>query len=249
MAPQRLLLNADLGESDDPAQIATDAALLELIDLAHIACTDHAGSPHSITRTIQTALASSRARPILLGAHPSYPDRPNFGRLSMPITDAALLESLIEQFTLIRDIAQNCGCPLLSIKPHGALYHDILKSPARAQTLLDAAITVFGPPPHTPALVVLSSATLPVPTTLPLLFEAFADRRYQPDGSLTPRTQPDALITDPNTAAAQALAIAQHNPLPNIFPPLSIQAQTLCIHSDTPNALKLAQAVSQALST
>lgn len=172
----------------------------------------------------------------------------------MPIADAALRDSLIEQLTLIREIAQEFALPLYSIKPHGALYHDILKSPTRAQTLIDSIHAVFTPP--FPALVILSTATLPISTSplplLPLLREAFADRRYQPDGHLTPRTDPDALITDPQAAAAQALAIAQHNPLPYLSSrtprsPLIIQAQTLCLHSDTPNAPALARAILAAI--
>jgi 5-oxoprolinase (ATP-hydrolysing) subunit A len=221
-------LNCDMGELEDAAY---EAALMDYITSANIACGAHAGDEAMMERTARLAMA----RGIRLGAHPSYPDRANFGRLEIALSPAAIEATVVEQIERLERVVKKLGGRLVHVKPHGALYNVAARNPEVAHAIGTAVVgwkpraILFGLA-GSPALDLWRSMGLSVAA------EAFADRRYEPDGSLRPRKLPDALITDPETAAAQALRFAREG-----------KAQTLCVHSDTPGAIALLKACRQAL--
>jgi UPF0271 protein len=169
-----------------------------------------------------------------IGAHPSYPDRPGFGRRTLPIETAALAGAVTEQCTQLAAIARRHARTVAYVKPHGALYHDANASAPLAGAVVSAVVealgdrvTVIGPP----AGALRDAAT---GRGLPYASEGFADRRMRADGSLVPRSEPGALLDDPTEAAAQARALAA-------------RVDTICVHADTPGALAIAGAVHRAL--
>jgi 5-oxoprolinase (ATP-hydrolysing) subunit A len=222
------LLNLDAGELLDETE-----DLWSLFDLLNIACGGHAGDAASMARVVAFCAAHAGTRP---GAHPSYPDRDGFGRRALHTPAAALAASIAGQCAALDAIARAAGLTVEHIKPHGALYHDVAAAAPLAAALLDGAaralgrpFTVVGPPRG--ALLEVAAAR-----GLPYLREGFADRARRPDGSLVPRGEPGALITDPAAAAAQALALAASGDI-----------DTLCVHADTPGSLSIARAVRAAL--
>ena len=221
-----MLLNLDAGEHDDEPE-----ELWALFDVLNVACGGHAGDDASMDRVTRFLAAHPSLR---LGAHPSYPDRAHFGRTSLPIDPPSLRASLVEQCARLAAIARRHGLVISSVKLHGALYHDANRNVPIAQAALDGIIEALGTslsiigPPH--------GAWHDAATArgLPYLREGFADRARRPDGTLVPRSEPNALITDPSAAAAQARA-------------LTGDVDTLCVHADTPGALAIARAVREAL--
>jgi len=242
-APRRIDLNADLGEAAGPEALAHDAALLDIVTSANIACTGHAGDDQSMRATAVVAIARGCA----LGAHPSYPDRANFGRITLAMDPPALEAELYRQIAALGRIVRSLGAELTHIKPHGALYHDAADSAPIARAVGAAAlrwrpdITLIGPcaaPCH----------SLWQSMGLRTLAEAFADRAYEPDARLRSRSLPGGLITDPQRAAAQAVSIARDRCAVALDGSrVALVADTLCIHSDTPSALPIARAIAEAL--
>jgi 5-oxoprolinase (ATP-hydrolysing) subunit A len=219
------LMNLDAGEHPDEPE-----ELWALFDVLNIACGGHAGDAASMERVVRWCVASRCA----IGAHPSYPDRPGFGRRTLAIEPAALAATVAEQCTALAVIAGRHARTVEYVKPHGALYHDAAASDALARGLVDAAadalgdgIVMIGPPAG--ALREAARAR-----GLRYASEGFADRRMRENGSLVPRTEPGALLTDPAEAAAQARALAP-------------RVDTICVHADTPGALAIAGAVHKAL--
>jgi UPF0271 protein len=182
-----------------------------------------------------------------IGAHPSYPDRAGFGRKPMKIPTEILRRSLVQQIRDLSDVCQALGTHLTHVKPHGALYNLAAKDRKTAKTFLSA---VDEAAPGTRVIGLASSPFIQLcaDEMRPCWGEAFCDRRYQADGRLVPRTENRALITDPQEAAAQALQIA-HDRMVTTIEGVSVpvDAQTLCIHGDTPFALEIAQAVNAAI--
>jgi UPF0271 protein len=219
------LLNLDAGEhADEPEE------LWALFDVLNIACGGHAGDDESMERVVRWCVASRRT----IGAHPSYPDRAGFGRRTMAIEPDALGAAIVEQCAALAAIARRHGRTVDYVKPHGALYHDAAKTEALAHAVVGAAaralgdaVVVVGPP----AGALRGAATA---RGLRYASEGFADRRMRDDGSLVPRSEPGALITDPAAAAAQATVLAA-------------RFDTICCHADTPGALAIAGAVHKAL--
>lgn len=275
-----VLLNLDAGESPSESP-----ELWALADILCVACGGHAGDSASMERVVRFCADRRRAGLLAprLGAHPSYPDRANFGRVSrMPSTDyerQTLFNDLVRQVTELVGIGAQWNVQVEVIKPHGALYHDANRDAPLARDVVrvagealqrvaertgrDAAMALIGPPSGqlrdafdpTSSMVrnVIGPAALNMmkpafdvmrPTVQPVmerfddiygrgyLREAFADRRTRPDGSLVPRTEPGALITDPAEAAARAREILATR-----------GADTICCHADTPNALEIVTAV------
>lgn len=219
------LMNLDAGEHEDEPE-----ALWALFDVLNIACGGHAGDAASMERVVRWCVASNRA----IGAHPSYPDRPGFGRRTLAIEPAALAATLAEQCAALAAIARRHERTVAYVKPHGALYHDAAAHGAIARTVVAAAVDALGDRvvvigPGTGALRDAAAAR-----GLGYASEGFADRRMRDDGSLVPRTEPGALLTDPTQAAAQARALAN-------------RVDTICLHADTPGALAIAGAVHRAL--
>jgi len=230
-------LNCDLGESADPAQVATDLALLEIVTSASVACGGHAGDDASMAATVEAALA----RGVAVGAHPGYPDRANFGRNALSLTPGEVERSVFDQVAALDRTARTLGTRLAHMKTHGALYHKAMRDEPTARAIAEA-VQRAGPSlvmvamPGTTALRLWRAAGFTVAT------ESFADRAYEPSGALRPRTEPGALITDPAAAAAQAVRLVSN--LPAADGPF-----TLCIHSDTPHAVMIAAAVRAGLET
>jgi UPF0271 protein len=216
-------LNCDMGELEDSAH---EAALMEHITSANIACGGHAGDEATMERTTRLALE----RGVHIGAHPGYPDRANFGRLEIDMTPEAIAATVHEQIARLDGIVRRLGGRIVHVKPHGALYNVAVKNTAVAEGIAqgvarwDPGIPIFG---------LAGSQMLDVwrGMGMKVAGEGFADRRYEPDGTLRSRKLPGALITDPKEAAAQALRIAREG-----------RAQTICVHGDTPGAVEILRA-------
>jgi UPF0271 protein len=240
MSDIKIDLNADLGERPEAFQV--DAELMKVISSANIACGGHAGDAASVRRMVE--LASSLD--VALGAHPSFPDRANFGRIAMNIPLPELQRSLEEQLGLIAEVAAEGGVRVTHVKPHGALYHSANSDAAVAQTIAKAVCAVdrsmiLVAQHGSAALGSYRDAGLATAT------EAFADRAYEPNGSLRSRTLAGALL-DENRAVDQALNIVLHQcVMASDGSQLSIHPDTLCFHSDTPNATFIARRVREAL--
>jgi len=221
-------LNCDMGELEDAAH---EAALMEHITSANIACGGHAGDESTMERTARLALA----RGVRIGAHPSYPDRANFGRVEMAMPPEEIEKAVREQIERLERVVRKLGGQIAHVKAHGALYNVAARQETVAHAIgaavagWNAGATVFGLA-GSQALEVWRGMGLPVAA------EAFADRRYEPDGSLRPRKFADALITDPAQAAAQAARFAREG-----------IAQTICVHGDTPGAVEILKACRLAL--
>jgi UPF0271 protein len=221
-------LNCDMGELEDQAH---EAALMEQITSANIACGGHAGDEGTMERTAKLAMA----RGVRIGAHPSYLDRKNFGRTEMPDRGEVLADIVYDQLMHLDAIVKRLGGKVEHVKPHGALYNVAVKDQ-------DVAIAIgVGVQRWNPSVVMFGLAASPMldiwrAMGFRVSGEGFADRRYEPDGTLRSRKFPDALITDPKAAAAQAVRLAQEGTV-----------QTICVHGDTPGAVEILKACREAL--
>lgn len=229
--------NADVGEGYD------DAALMPYVSRVSIACGGHAGD----TDSMDAALRLARVHSVAVGAHPSYPDRAGFGRRPLAATPAQIRDWVRAQTEALADRAAALGMRLAHVKPHGALYNvaaadaAVARAVARAVADVDAGLLVLGLSGS--ALVVEAQAA-----GLRVLNEAFVDRRYDRDGRLVSRETPGAVLDDPAAAAAQALALARGQPLVTAEGgSLRVLADTLCLHGDTPHALRIARAIRAAI--
>jgi len=227
-------LSADLGEGapDEPE-------IWPLITSANVACGGHYGDADSMT------YAAARARDLgtHIGAHPSYPDRVNFGRKSMSMPPNALRATLIEQITALRDIAG----PLHHVKPHGALYNDAHKDRALSENLIAAIRDVD------PALPIVCSDSSQMAAAAraagtPVIREAFADRRYNPDGSLVSRSEPGALLTVAEAAAQAALLAKEGVVIARDGTRISVPFDTICVHADMEHAVERLRAIRRNIS-
>lgn len=240
MSEVRIDLNADLGERPEAHDV--DAELMKYITSANIACGGHAGDADSICRTIETA----QALDVAVGAHPSFPDRLNFGRVAMKTEPSVLQRSLEDQIALIVDVAARCGVKVRHVKPHGALYHSanseasVAQAIANAVRALDSSMIVVAQYGSN-ALECYHRVGLRTAT------EAFADRAYESSGALRSRTLPGALL-DENFAVEQARNIVLRGLIvTSDGSRLPIHPDTLCFHSDTPNATVIARRVRDGL--
>lgn len=226
-------LNCDCGEG-----IGNDAALFPLMTSANIACGGHAGSPATMAETCRLAQEWN----VAIGAHPGYADRENFGRLVVPMEGDALADLVIRQ---LEALAQHA--PLRHVKPHGALYNlaaadaEVARTVAQAVAIFDRSLVLY-------ALAGSASVRAAEALGIRVAQEVFADRTYRRDGSLTPRTEPHALIEHEERAVEQALRMV-HERRVRAWDghDVAIQADTICIHSDTPQAAALARRVRAAL--
>lgn len=231
-------LNADLGEG-----APDDAELLALVTSANIACGWHAGDARLMQHTVSAALS----RGVAIGAHPSYPDRENFGRIEMQLPPDAVRADVIYQVGALSALVRAAGGRLHHVKPHGALYNQAARDPALADAIVDAIRAVD------PGLAVYGLAggellRAAERAGLRPVAEVFADRGYRADGSLVPRSQPGALIHDTQAAVARSLRMVQEGVVQAVTgETVPIQAQTLCLHGDGPHALAFARALRTAL--
>ena len=240
---KRIDLNCDMGELPQAIADGTQEALMPSITSASIACGGHAGDEKTMKVTIEQALRWKLA----VGAHPGYPDRANFGRLEFDMTADAIADSVFDQVRSLADIAARCGARVRYVKPHGALYNQ-----AVCDRRLAAAIAA-GVARWDRDVVLVGLAGSPMldlfrEVGFTVAAEAFADRRYEPDGTLRSRKFPDALIRDPTEAGSQALSIVERGTLmARGGIEVAVTAETLCIHGDTPGAPEIAAAVARTL--
>ncbi len=230
-------LNADLGEG-----MAFDTDLMPLIDMANIACGGHAGDEHSMRATLSLA----KKYQVVVGAHPSYPDRINFGRKSINSARGDLLASIKQQVSALLVIASEEGIDVSYIKPHGALYNDMMQDDA----LLDDLLAMIGETFSGKAFMLLATVDaqrylmMAEKHGVRLMFETFADRAYQDNGRLVPRNQPGSCLT--YSAALQQVDQLLHNQLlSQSGQELCLPNDSLCVHGDNPQALQLASAIRQ----
>lgn len=234
-------INCDCGEL--PAQLAAgvDDALTRAVTSINIACGGHAGDDASMTRLVRVAkVAGTR-----IGAHPSYPDIANFGRVSMRLDTFTLRASLRDQIARLVEICAREGATLTHIKPHGALYHDCA-DPAVAEVVMDAAAAAAGR--H---VALIASATSPAASHwesagFRVIREGFADRAYEADGTLRSRAAPGALLSV-SAAAQQAVLLASQRAVMAAGRHVPVPCDTICVHGDGPDALATVHAVTAAL--
>lgn len=231
-------LNADLGEGGPD-----DAALLALVSSANIACGWHAGDARLMQATVDAALA----RGVAIGAHPSYPDRDNFGRSEMQLTPAEVRADVIYQVGALAALVRAAGGNLHHVKPHGALYNQAARDPALADAIATAVLDVD------PALAVYGLAGSELLRAaeragLRAVAEVFADRGYRADASLVPRSQPGAHVDDIDEAVDRTLRMLRDGVVQAVTgETVALQAQTICLHGDGPHALAFARALHAAL--
>ena|SRR5579872_7324221 len=245
MAKKLLLdLNCDMGESAAMLADGTEATLMQYITSANIACGGHAGDRKTREASVRLALEHG----VRIGAHPSYPDYENFGRIEMPMAENKLEESIVEQIGALAETAARYGAYITHIKPHGALYHAADRDAAIARIIARAAGRIS---PKSTLVGRAGSPMLPVwqETGFAVSGEAFADRVYEANGKLRSRTLPDCMHSDPQKAAEQAWRIAQDHKIVALDgTEVPIQADTVCIHSDTSGSVAIARAVYERLS-
>ena len=231
-------LNADLGEGD-----AYDADLLRVVSSCNIACGGHAGDTDSIAATMREAIANG----VSVGAHPSYPDRAGFGRSSGFLSGEPLRDALRSQLADFYRVAGELGATITHVKPHGALYTDAVIDAELADIIAGAVADV----PQQPLLVGQAGTELESAARnhgLGFVAEAFVDRSYQANGQLVPRSQPGAVHGDIASIQRQAVQLAVHGKVTaRDGSTVSVRADTLCIHGDTPGAAAAARAVREAL--
>jgi UPF0271 protein len=224
-------LNADVGESFGRWVLGDDAAMLQLVTSANVACGFHAGDPVGIQNTCRLAMKSN----VVVGAQVGYRDLAGFGRRFMDVSPADLKADVIYQIGALQGLTRSVGTSVRYVKAHGALYHAVNQHEPQARALISAVLTndeglaIVGEPGS--LLLQLAERA-----GVPVVREGFADRGYDAAGHLLPRSAPGALLTDAKTVAAQALRLAE-----------SGSYDTLCVHSDTPGAVTLAQAARRAL--
>jgi UPF0271 protein len=236
-------LNCDMGEVPEATADGTQEALMHSITSVNIACGGHAGDERTMKTTVEQALRWNLA----IGAHPGYPDRENFGRLELKLAPQEIAASVFEQICTLAEVADRCGARLVHVKPHGALYNQAVRNHELAEAIAQGVArwsrdVVLVGLAGSSMLDVFQEAGFAVAA------EAFADRRYEPDGTLRPRKFEGALIRNPEEAAWQALGIAERGlVIASDGSEVSVDAQTLCIHGDTPGAPEIAAAVAQTL--
>ncbi|WP_336983445.1 MULTISPECIES: LamB/YcsF family protein [unclassified Cedecea] len=232
-------LNSDLGESFGQWTMGDDAAILQIVSSANVACGFHAGSPAGMLETLRAA----KAQGVAVGAHVAYPDLVGFGRRNMDIASDELTADVIYQIGALQGLAQAVGTRVLYVKPHGALYNTIAHDKRQAEAVLDAILAFDASLP----LVVLAGSPLLAwaqQKGVATVSEAFADRAYHADGSLVSRREPGAVLHDAGQVAARMLQLITEGGVESIegvFTP--IQADSICVHGDSAGALAMAQAI------
>jgi UPF0271 protein len=237
-------LNADAGESFGAYQLGNDEKLFPYVSSVNIACGFHAGDPAVMKKTVRLAIENN----VAIGAHPGLPDLPGFGRRTMQITAEEAYDLVLYQTGALWAFVQAEGGKLNHVKPHGALYNmaavdaNLAEAIAEAVYKLNPELTLYG----------LSGSELikaGKKAGLRTASEVFADRTYQPDGTLTSRKAANALITDRQQAVSQVLSMVKKGKVRSVTgEELAIKADTVCIHGDGPHALEFARMICEALS-
>ena len=227
-------LNADLGEG-----AGSDEELLTLVSSANIACGWHAGDATTMRQCVRWAIDNG----VAIGAHPSFPDRENFGRSPMNLPPEEIVAGVLYQVGALAAIVKAEGGTLSHVKAHGALYNQAVKEPALADALCEA-VRRFDPTLKFFGLAGSNMIVAAERAGLKPVEEVFADRGYMPDGSLVPRSQPGALIVDEEVSLAQTLSLVRDHRVTAIDgSTVSVNAQTVCLHGDGAHALAFARRI------
>jgi len=232
-------LNCDLGEG-----CGNDAELMKFISSANIACGFHAGDESTMRRTAELAVENG----VAIGAHPGYRDRENFGRTPMSLPANEVFEIVREQILAMKNICDSLGVGLHHVKPHGAMYNQAARDKilaaaiAEAVASVDKQLVLYG---LSKSFLIAEAEAIGLRTAS----EVFADRTYQQDGTLTPRTESNALITDDLKSVEQAMRMVNEGSVVSTTgESVSIVADTICLHGDGENAVEFAKAIREALS-
>jgi 5-oxoprolinase (ATP-hydrolysing) subunit A len=225
-------LNADLGESFGSSRIFEDAALLELVSSANIACGFHAGDATTMRDTVNAA----KTRDVTIGAHPSYPDIPGFGRRELGLPPREISFHVAAQIRALRDICGAESARLAYVKPHGALYNRAARDPKTARAVVEA-IRIVEPSLTLLGLAGSEMAKAAEQGGISFASEAFVDRAYKSDGTLVPRDEPGAVIHDVRNAVQRAVMLVKGKTITaDNGTELRISARSLCVHGDNPDA-------------
>lgn len=233
---RRLLLNCDMGESFGPWRMGMDEEVMPLVDMANVACGFHAADPVTMTRTVLLAKQAGTR----IGAHPSYPDLVGFGRRSLQCTPLEIISLVQYQLGALEGICRAQDLSISYVKPHGALYNDMMRDPNILRAVLEGVAGFDSKLP----LMMLAKAdnreaqTIASEFDVPVLFEAFADRAYDAQGFLVPRTDTGAVYHDPKQILAQALRLARDGVVESSAGTLIfLDADSLCVHGDNPESV------------
>lgn len=235
-------LNSDLGESYGAWRMGEDETMLGIVSSANVACGFHAGDPAGIWNTVKAAAEKG----VSIGAHVSYPDRVGFGRRDMDVTSGELIADVIYQIGALKGMAAAAGVTVGYVKPHGALYNRIAHDPKQGQAVIDAIKAID------PSLVLMGLANAPIlklaqASGLKTVAEAFADRAYTPDGQLVSRREAGAVLHDTQLIARRMLQLARQGTLEAIDgSTITVDAQSICVHGDSPGAVAIAQEIRRA---
>ncbi|RRW37713.1 LamB/YcsF family protein [Ectopseudomonas oleovorans] len=236
-------LNSDLGESFGQWCMGDDAAMLDIVTSANVACGFHAGDPAGILRTLRAAAAKG----VTIGAHVAYPDLVGFGRRNMDIASDELTADVIYQIGALQALATAAGTSVRYVKPHGALYNTIAHDTRQALAVIEAIRAVDA------RLVLVALAGSPLVELargegLTCIAEAFADRAYTPQGTLVSRREPGAVLHDAEQVAQRMLRLVQTGTVEAIDGSTThIDADSICVHGDSPGAIQMAREVRQLL--
>ena len=236
-------LNSDVGESFGRWSLGDDAAMMASVSSANVACGFHAGDPSVIRSTCETAAKAG----VVVGAHVGYRDLAGFGRRYMDVDPRELVDDVVYQIGALQALAATAGTRVSYVKPHGGLYNAIVRNTEQARAVVDAVKSVD---PGLPILGLPGSEVLRLAEAAGLraVSEAFADRAYNPDGTLTSRSQPGSVLEDPEAVAARVLQMTTREAISAIDgSDLLISAESVCVHGDSPGAVAMAVAVKRAL--
>ena len=236
-------INCDMGELNELMDDGTYESLMDQVTSINVACGGHAGDDVMMNTMVEIA----KGKKVNIGAHPSYPDKENFGRYEIDISISALKDSISTQIINLIDIANKNGSELSHVKPHGALYNKAAEDKGLAMLIGEVVKSID---PLLPIMCLAGSQMITVLESIGLkaMPESFADRTYEPDGTLRKRSYSNALIKEPQIASQQAFNIYyKKRIIAHEGSEFSIDSETICIHSDTENALKIAKAVKQKL--
>lgn len=231
-------LNADLGETTAGNPVSDDAAMLEMVSSANVATGFHAGDPHSIAATV----AAAAEKNVVVGAHVGYNDPAAFGRRFIEYNPAELADEITYQIGALDALARAKGTQVRYVKPHGALYNAIVHHQAQAQAVIDG-VRAFG---DLPLMLLPGGIAVEMAESagLTVIREAFADRNYNPDGTLVSRTQDNAVIHDPQAVVERVLQVANTGSVTAIDGTVvPVDAQSVCTHGDSPGAVELLRGV------
>ena len=239
MSIKNIDLNCDLGEWRETKGAEKDARIMPFITSCNIACGGHIGDEHSMQKTVELAIKNG----VKIGAHPSFPDRENFGRKKLNIYPSRLFDSLCTQVRQLGEIVAQNGETLHHIKPHGALYNEAAKDEAIAEVIVNMVLQMFpGVPLYAPMGSMLDK--IAAEFKVDIMYEAFADRAYEDDLSLRPRALNGAVLHQTKDVLAQIERMVIYGEVvtfSGLRKPIS--AQTICLHSDTEGSIRLAEEI------